>query len=170
MPIRLVHWFTPSQDLQEPAQPVTPGPPGPPGPQGATGSQGIQGNTGPMPTPGTPAVYGAIAFATAYQALDPSKHCVLSVMAQTTYTVTRGGTLADEIELRKGPDATVASGGGHLAATARWSLTGIALSIGMAMADRRQLTALLPLGWYWAVRRVTGTTAVVTSAHAQPFG
>src|SRR5262245_43950117 len=134
MPIRLVNWFTPSQDLQEPAQPVTPGPPGPPGPQGNTGSQGVQGLTGPMPTPGTPADYGAIAFATAYQALDNTKHAMLSVMAQTTYTITLAGTQQDEIELRIGPLNTVATGAsGSVVATARWSLTGIALSIGMAM-------------------------------------
>lgn len=112
------------------------------------------------------------AFGTAYQATVPTKPSFISAMIDTAYTVTVASTLQDTVELRIGPNqAQVAAGtGGFVAATFRASLTGIALVIGMALGQRNQLTAMLPAGWYYSLRRVQGTTATVTSATDQAIG
>lgn len=176
------------------------GPQGDPGSTGATGSQGIQGDpgstgsTGPTGATGSTGAAGAAgstgatgpagpstigtpntltpAFGTAYQATTPTKPSFVSAMIDTAYTVTVIGTQADTVELRIGPvQSTVANGtGGTAVATFRASLTGIALTVGLALGQRNQLSALLPTGWYYALRRIAGTTATISSATDQALG
>ncbi len=143
------------------------------GDTGATGTQGIQGIQGPAgpnvvssPTTVSPS------FGTAYAATVPTKPSFISAMIDTAYTVTVATTLADTVELRIGPNqAQVAAGtGGFVAATFRSSVTGIALAIGLGMGQRGQLTALLPTGWFWSLRRTQGTAATITSATDQSLG
>lgn len=112
------------------------------------------------------------AFGTAYQATNPAKPSFISAMINAAYTVTVASTQADTVELRIGNNATtVANGtGGFVAATFRASLTGIALVIGMGIEQRNQLTAMLPTGWFYALRRTAGTTATITSATDQSLG
>lgn len=112
------------------------------------------------------------AFGTAYAASVPTKPSFISFMIDTAYTVTVASTLADTVELRIGPNqAQVAAGaGGFVAGTFRASLTGIALVIGLALGQRNQLSAMLPAGWYYALRRTQGTTATITSATEQSVG
>lgn len=111
-------------------------------------------------------------FGTAYQAANPAKPSFVSAMIDTAYTITVASTLADTVELRIGPNqAQVAAGtGGFIAATFRASLTGIALVIGLGMGQRNQLTAVVPVGWWWALRRTQGTTATITSVTDQSLG
>lgn len=130
----------------------------PAGPTGATGPQGL--TTIPAPT----AISPLPGLATAYQV---SKTSMVSVCADVQYTVTALGTKEDIVELRIGPDNTVATGGGMLAASWRSSLTGITLAVGMGAGDRGQMIAMVPAGWYWALRRTTGTDAKVSSALLQ---
>lgn len=110
-----------------------------------------------------------VAFGTAYQATDKTKAALISVMVETIYSVTLAGTQTDTVELRIGPDATtVANGtGGTAIATFKTSLTGIAVTIGLANTQRNQLAALIPPNWYFAVRRVAGTTATIQGAFDQ---
>ena len=121
-------------------------------------------------TPGAPAALSPT-FGTAYQAANPAKAALISVMVETAYTITVAGTQSDTVELRIGPvQATVANGtGGTAVATFKTSLTGIALTIGLANVQRNQLSALLPPGWFYALRRVAGTTATVQGAFEQPL-
>lgn len=112
------------------------------------------------------------AFGTAYQAANPAKPSFISVMIDTAYTVTVASTQADTVELRIGSNSTqVAAGtGGFVAATFRSSLTGIALALGLGVGQRNQLTAMLPTGWFYALRRTQGTAATITSATDQSIG
>lgn len=149
------------------------GPTGPTGTKGDTGDTGATGAQGPA----GPAVISALtarspAFGTAYQTQDTSKPSFISAMIDTAYTVTVASTIADTVELRVGANqAQVAAGtGGSVAATFRTSVTGIALAIGLGIGQRGQLTAWVPSGWYWALRRTQGTAATITSATEQTLG
>jgi len=134
------------------------------------GNTGLTGPAGPAlvsaPTVVTPT------FGTAYAASVPTKPSFISAMIDTAYTVTVIGTQADTVELRIGPvQAQVAAGtGGTAVATFRASVTGIALVIGLGIGQRNQLSAWVPTGWFWALRRVSGTTATITSATDQALG
>lgn len=112
------------------------------------------------------------AFGTAYAATNPAKPATISAMIETSYTITVIGVQQDTVELRIGPvQATVANGtAGTAVATFRTSLTGIALTVGLANSQRNQLTAFLPAGWFWALRRVVGTTATIQGAFDQAVG
>lgn len=112
------------------------------------------------------------AFGTAYQATDPTKPSFVSAMIDAAYSITVAGTQADTIELRIGSSSTGLSAGtgGTAVATFRASLTGIALTIGLGLGQRNQLTALLPAAWYWCIRRVSGSIATISSATDQSLG
>jgi len=109
----------------------------------------------------------SLALATAYQATSTTKPAFISVMVEATYTVTVASAQTDTMELWIGPTAAVATGSGFAIATWRSGLTGIALTIGLASIDRGQLAAMLPIGWFFAVRRTAGTAAIITSAFDQ---
>lgn len=132
-----------------------------------------QGNAGiPGPTAVSSPVTVTPAFGTAYAATVPTKPSFISAMIDTAYTVTVASTQADTVELRIGPvQATVANGtGGFVAATFRASLTGIALVIGLGLGQRNQISAMLPVGWFYALRRTQGTAATINSATDQALG
>lgn len=133
--------------------------------------RGDVGATGPTAVPATPNSR-SLSFGTAYQATDPTKSAFISAMIDAAYTITVAGTLADTVELRIGSNSTtVANGtGGTPIATFRASLTGIALAIGMGLGQRNQLSALIPPNWYFAIRRVAGTTATINAAYDQSLG
>lgn len=163
------------------------GPQGPAGPKGDTGATGIQGATGaPGSTgaqgpkgdtgaqgvglsPGTPYQATTPAFATAYQAADLTKPALLVVLIEAAYTLTLAGTVSDEVELRIGPTNAVAMGGGTFVGSVKQSLTGIAVTVGMGIADRAPVPIILPAGWYWAIRRLSGTTATIKGVTLQPL-
>lgn len=140
------------------------------GAQGATGSTGAQGPAGPS-TISDPNAISAV-FGTAQQATNPAKPSFVSAVIQTIYDVTLAGTAADTVELRYGPvQATVANGTGGFSVPAfASSLTGITLTIGLGTISRSQICALIPAGYYWALRRVTGSTATIIDATDQSLG
>lgn len=145
----------------------------PRGDVGATGAAVSTGATGPAGPSivSSPTVVSPV-FGTAYAATTPTKPSFISAMIDAAYSITVAGTMADTVELRIGPvQATVANGtGGTAVATFRASLTGIALTIGLGLGQRNQLSALVPVGWFWALRRVAGTTATISSATDQSIG
>lgn len=132
--------------------------------------QGNVGIAGPAaissPTNLTPA------FGTAYATAVPTKPSFISAVIDAAYTVTVIGTQSDTVELRVGPvQATVANGtGGFRVASFRASVTGIALVVGMGLGQGNQISGWVPVGWFWAIRRVAGTTATITNAIEQTLG
>lgn len=155
------------------------GPKGDTGAAGTNGSAGIQGPKGDAGAtgPAGPAVIAAPiartpAFGTAYATADVTKPSFISAVIDAAYTVTVLGTQSDTVELRIGPvQAQVAAGtGGFRVATFRASVTGIALVIGMGIGQGNQISGWVPSGWYWALRRIAGTTATITSAVEQTLG
>lgn len=137
-------------------------------PRGDTGATGAAGKDAQAfanvaaPT----AISPLPALGTAYQVAKTSN---LSVVVEASYTVTLASVMEDIIELRIGTEATVATGGGVLVASWRASFTGIGVMIGAGMADRAQLTAIVPGSMYWALRRTKGTASTVVSAVIQPL-
>lgn len=81
--------------------------------------------------------------------------------------------MSDVVELWIGPDATVATattaapGNAKKFASFSAGLTGIAVSIGMSTTHRNQLFAIVPAGSYFAVRKISGKTAVVKESFSQ---
>lgn len=141
----------------------------PAGAAGGAGTNGTNGTNGVGVTPGAPAAM-TIAFATAYQVADPTKAAHINIMLESNYVTTVAGTSADEIEVRIGPTNGVATGSGTQVATWKTSLTGISLTVGLGLIQRNPVAFMLPIGWYFAVRRISGTTATISSTLAQPLG
>lgn len=121
--------------------------------------------------PGAP-VARSISFGTAYQATDPTKPAAIYATVETTYTITIAGTQQDTVEIRVGTDATTVANGtsGTAVDSFRSSLTGVALTIGMGQVQRGPLVAIIPVGGYFALRRVVGSNASIISCVEQPFG
>lgn len=108
---------------------------------------------------------------TAYQFRDKTKPFKITVNARSTLTTTLLAlTAADKVELRVGPTAaSVALNGAGGFSVGVWEsgITGIAVVVGMGIQDGGQLSADLPAGWFYAVNRLSGTTATIVSAFAQ---
>lgn len=129
-------------------------------PTGATGAQGVG------LSPAAP-VSLTVAFATAYRPADTTKPYRVSVMIDATYTVAVAGTVGDTCELWIGNSATVATTGGTKCDSWRGALTGILTLVGAGVGMRGSVEALVPAGWYFAVRRTSGTTATIPEAYTQ---
>ena len=110
----------------------------------------------------------SITLATAYQAVNPLRPAlvVLTFSAPTTLLLTVGTTVTGD--LRIGPDASVATGGGVLVAPYKKSMTGV-LGVGVSLAsdDYETKTFLLPANAYFAVRQLSGAGMLVVSASEQ---
>jgi len=126
----------------------------------------------PIPlTPSAPAAL-SVSMDTAYQ-LNASKPASLSVMIEAVYVVTVATAMSDVVELWIGPDNTVATataaspGTSKKLASFSAGLTGISVSVGMSTTHRNQLFGILPSGYYFAVRRVSGTRAIIKEAYSQ---
>ena len=134
------------------------------------GDTGASGPAGLSLSPGQP-VSITVAFGTPQQAPDPTKPALVTVEVETSYTVTVAGNSTDEVELRVGPaSAGLAAGtSGARASSTRQSLTGIALVVGLAQADRTPLTALIPAGGWFCMRRLAGTVTTINAARAVPL-
>ncbi len=108
---------------------------------------------------------------TAYQFRDKTKPFKITVNARSSLTTTLVAlAAADKVELRVGPTAaSVALNGAGGFSIGVWEsgITGIAVVVGMGIQDGGQLSADLPAGWFYAVNRLSGTTATIVSAFAQ---
>jgi len=108
---------------------------------------------------------------TAYQFRDKTKPFKVTVNARSSLTTTLVAlAAADKVELRIGPTAAsvaVNGSGGFSVGVWESGITGIAVVVGMGIQDGGQLSADLPAGWYYAVNRLTGTTATIVSSFTQ---
>lgn len=141
------------------------------GRDGTNGTNGTNGVNGAPFTPNTPVVVTPT-FGTATQAADPSRPALISVMTRASYSITLAATFTDTVELRIGAvaaDVAAGTGASIKVAEAIFGVTGIALTIGMALDQENQLVATLPIGWYYAVRRTNGTRAVIGPCVSQPL-
>lgn len=130
------------------------------------GAAGAAGPQGVGASPGN-AAQMTVEFATAYQAPDVTKSAFISIMIETAYSTSVAGTQTDEVEVRIGEDNAVASGGGVRVGTVKSSLTGVAATDGMGATDRSQVAVMLPPGWFFSVRRLSGTIATINEAFIQ---
>lgn len=129
----------------------------------------LKGDPGTAYNAGTPVAIAPV-FGTPRQADNPLKTAWLTVMLKTDYTVTVAGAFADVIELRIGATATgLADGSGGIAVQS-WetSFTGIALTVGTGIKQRSPICCLIPAGWYFCLRRVSGTNATIVASFSQP--
>ncbi|RKR65553.1 hypothetical protein C7387_2298 [Yokenella regensburgei] len=129
-------------------------------PVGATGAQGIG------LSPSAPASL-TVAFGTAYRPADTTKPYRVSVMIDANYAIAVAGTVGDTCELWISATNTVGTTGGTKADTWRGSLTGTLTLVGVGVGMRGSVEALIPAGWYFAVRRTAGTTATIPEAYTQ---
>lgn len=146
---------------------------GPKGDTGDTGATGPQGATGPAgPAVVSAAAARSPAYATAYQTANPSKPSFISAVIETVHSVAVVGTIQDTVELRIGANATqVAAGtGGNVVAQTNQRVTAVLTLVGLVLGQRDTLQAWVPAGWYWALRRTTGTAATIVSATEQELG
>lgn len=104
-------------------------------------------------------------FATAYRATDPSMPALVSIIVELVTTISVGVPKANTVELIVGPTNAVAGGTGTLADTYRSDLTVTLISLGFTA--RQKVIALLPTGWYWAIRRTVGSDISIVSAFDQ---
>jgi hypothetical protein len=132
--------------------------------------QGPTGSTGPA-GPSTVSAPNArtLSFATAYQATDTSKPAFVNVIVDCTTTVSLGSAQANTVELIIGPTNGVASGTGTLADTFRSDLS-VSIIISLGWTGRQSLKAVIPAGYYFAVRRTVGTGMTIVSATDQSLG
>lgn len=145
------------------------GPTGATGPAGAKGDTGATGATGPQGTglsPGTPATI-TVSFNTGTRPTDTTKPYVISVTIDAAYSIAVAGTVADVCELWIGPASTIGTTGGTLVSSWKASLTGILTLVGAGIGVRSPLQAIIPAGWYFAIRRTTTGTATIQSATYQ---
>lgn len=130
-----------------------------------------KGDSGAPFSPSTPTVITPT-FGIAAQAADPTRPALISVMSRATYNITLAATFTDTVELRIGAvaaDVAAGTGASIKVAEAIFGVTGIALTVGMALDQENQLVATLPIGWYFAVRRTNGTRAVIGPCVSQPL-
>lgn len=144
------------------------------GAKGDPGTPGVNGNPGAPGTPfstGTPVPITPV-LGVAQRAADPTRPALISVMSRATYNITLAATFTDTVELRVGAvqaDVAAGTGASVKVAEAIFGVTGIALTVGMALDQENQLVATLPIGWYFAVRRTNGTRAVIGPCVSQPL-
>lgn len=106
-----------------------------------------------------------VAFATAYQASNPAKAANVVILVNLTLTVSVGAPQANTAELIIGPTNAVAAGTGDLADIWESDLTVTIISLGFT--GRQSLRAMIPAGYYFAIRRTVGTGISIISAFDQ---
>lgn len=124
-----------------------------PGPRGPAGPTSV----------GTAAAM-ALAFATAYQANDPTKPAFVTVHITSTAQLTLSGGQTHTAELVIGPTNQVASGVGTVVGRYTNANTGtLTIGLGINNTATNPLCAVLPAGWFFAIRSIAGAPAIVSS-------
>lgn len=125
------------------------------------------GRTSTPVTPGYPEPR-SISLATAYQAIDPTRAALVVVTFSSPMMISLSAGSTVSGDLRSGPSANVATGGGQLVAPYRKSLTGVlGIGLNLGIDDYETKSFLLPIGGYFAVRQLSGTGMLVISASEQ---
>lgn len=147
------------------------GPTGAPGPSGATGATGATGSTGPA----GPSTIGApntlsITPGTAYQATNNAKPAHVTINLTSTAQITLSGSTSIVAEVVIGSTNGVASGTGTVIGRHANTYSGaVVLGVSISETITEPISFVLPAGWYFAVRNITGT-ATVFSAYDQQLG
>lgn len=143
---------------------------GPAGATGATGATGAKGADGISYTP-QPPVARAVSIGTAYQHNDVTKPYKVVVNARATSQVTLLAlNQIDRVELRIGPTAaSVALNGTGGFSMGVWEtgIAGISVTVGTSLQDGGQISADVPVGWYFSVNRQQGNAATIVSCFTQ---
>lgn len=139
------------------------GPQGPTGPKGDAGSTGPQGSAGVGLSPGSPSAIST-SFGTGTRPSDITKPYMVAITLEAIYSISVAGTVGDTCELWIGAASNVGTTGGSLVESWGASLTGILTLVGAGMRSRGCLRAMVPAGYYFAVRRTLTGTATIQSA------
>lgn len=115
-------------------------------------------------TVGAPNAVASPVFATAYQAADPTKPAFINVLVGLAASVNIG-SVSNTAELVIGSTSAVSAGTGFLADTYRTDLSVTLINI--SLTARQALKAIIPAGWFWAIRRTVGTDMSIVSAFDQ---
>lgn len=110
----------------------------------------------------------SLAFSTAYQATNPAKPAFVHITVDLTTTVAVGSPQANTCELVVGSTNAVASGTGSIEDTYRSDLSVTLISLGFT--GRQSLKAIIPVGYWYAIRRTVGTGITIVSASDQAIG
>lgn len=143
------------------------------GATGATGATGSTGATGPQGPSGSNAI-GApnartIAFATGYQATDPTRPAFVQISVSCTATIALGSPQTNTVELRIGPTNGVATGSGSQVDVFSSSLS-VSVILTVGWTGQQMLKASLPTGYYFAPRILAGTGCTISQASDQSLG
>lgn len=104
------------------------------------------------------------AFATAYQAQDPTRPAIVNLNLNSVAALTLGGGTTNTADIVIGPTAAVAAGTGTVIGKYRNTLTGtVIIGVGLNSDASSQIQFLLPIGWYWAVRLTAGAVTIVST-------
>lgn len=118
-----------------------------------------------LPTAIGAPVTRSLSLATAYQASTPTKPALLKVEITCVTTVGVGSPQTNTIELRIGPNNTVASGGGTRADVFRSDLSVTLISLGWT--SQGVLRAEIPAGYYFSINRTVGSGTSIVTAYDQ---
>lgn len=128
------------------------------------------GTNGISYTPQSP-VARTVSIGTAYQHNDVSKPYKVVVNARATSQVTLLAlNQIDRVELRIGPTAaSVALNGAGGFSMGVWEtgIAGISVTVGTSLQDGGQISADVPVGWYFSVNRQQGNAATIVSCFTQ---
>lgn len=131
---------------------------------------GAPGNNGISYTPQSP-VARTVSIGTAYQHTDVTKPYKVVVNARATSQVTLLAlNQIDRVELRIGPTAaSVALNGSGGFSMGVWEtgIAGISVTVGTSLQDGGQISADVPVGWYFSVNRQQGNAATIVSCFTQ---
>lgn len=108
-----------------------------------------------------------VSLATAYQCTTSTKPCAVTVTMSCplTLSILAGATCAGEVRI--GSTNAVATGGGTNVAPIQRNASGI---VGLSTNDYETKTIIVPAGWYFAVRQITGTGMAIIAAYDQVQG
>lgn len=108
----------------------------------------------------------SVSIGQAYQASEPGLPAVVTVVLQATAVL--AGVQAISGDVRMGIDAAVASGGGTMVGMYVNNLLGTTVpGLGLSTSVATTVSMLLPVGWYFAIRQVTGTGMQIVSCIEQ---
>lgn len=118
-----------------------------------------------------PPVARTVSIGTAYQHNDVTKPYKVVVNARATSQVTLLAlNQIDRVELRIGPTAaSVALNGAGGFSMGVWEtgIAGISVTVGTSLQDGGQISADVPVGWYFSVNRQQGNAATIVSCFTQ---
>ncbi len=104
----------------------------------------------------------------AYQATDTTKPAIVTITFNSTASLSLSGGTTVLGEVRIGSTNSVATGGGTAVGSYKNSLTGtLAIGLNIQTDSYNTVTFVLPAGWFFSPRQVSGTGLQIVSAFDQ---